>query len=464
MTLPVGQPPSSRGPARVIQGSFAGGKPRLPQVPAAPPSAPRPPMPVQMQARPAMPQHQGLPRAGSISPRLVMNSHGVTSRTQPPTPPRAPILQPSAGNAFPVPANFTLRPAGTGQRLPEAVQRKMESFFGADFSAVRVHVGSEAPTIGALAFTIGSDLYFAPGQYNPNSPEGQRLLGHELTHVVQQRAGRVRNPFGAGTAVVQDAALEAEAERSGMTAAMACCPVQAKSAVTSPTGLPPTPSSSAVGSARSAQRVKAILGRVLPNVPQLMMKSGVAARRTADRRIAGGPTARKSPEFNAAILQAKKSKEQREREKTAKQRVNLRSQQLAERENRGRAIVHGIMRAVAFDGQRTVEEQSLGASPPVAYVDDVRARYSPPWANLQEVVRDARGSIARRFETCAEAQLWIALRDRNLNPHSFDLTSYTEHAVITSPCPNCHLWVDGAFRSVVRNTPAYRQQGKQGRR
>ena len=114
--------------------------------------------------------------------------------------------------------------ASVGQALPETVQRKMESFFGADFSDVRVHVGPQAQTIGALAFTLGSDLYFAPGQYDPHSTRGQRLLGHELTHVVQQRAGRVRNPHGSGIAVVQDHALETEADRMGMQAAVQAMP------------------------------------------------------------------------------------------------------------------------------------------------------------------------------------------------------------------------------------------------
>ena len=102
----------------------------------------------------------------------------------------------------------------------------MESFFNTSFADVRVHVGHEAPSIGALAFTHGTDLYFAPGQYNPQSTQGQQLLGHELTHVVQQRAGRVRNPLGAGVAVVQDPALEAEAERMGLRAATLSQPLR----------------------------------------------------------------------------------------------------------------------------------------------------------------------------------------------------------------------------------------------
>ena len=112
-----------------------------------------------------------------------------------------------------------LRPKSGGWPLPRDVQAKMEAALGANFSDVRIHVGPEAAAIGAIAFTWGSDLHFAPGQYNPHTPHGQFLLGHELTHVVQQRAGRVANPFGSGVAVVQDFALEAEADRLGRLAA-----------------------------------------------------------------------------------------------------------------------------------------------------------------------------------------------------------------------------------------------------
>jgi ribosomal protein S18 acetylase RimI-like enzyme len=113
-----------------------------------------------------------------------------------------------------------LRPKSGGWPLPRDVQAKMEAALGANFSDVRVHVGPEASSIGALAFTWGSDLHFAPGQYSPHTPHGQFLLGHELAHVVQQRAGRVANPFGSGVAVVQDQALEAEADQLGRMASM----------------------------------------------------------------------------------------------------------------------------------------------------------------------------------------------------------------------------------------------------
>jgi hypothetical protein len=125
----------------------------------------------------------------------------------------------SNANAFALPEAMTKFTEIGGQPLPPNVRQKMESFFGANFADVRVHVGPQAASIGALAFTQGSHIHFAPGQYNPASPQGQQVLGHELAHVVQQRSGRVRNPFGSGVAVVQDRHLESEADQMGMRAA-----------------------------------------------------------------------------------------------------------------------------------------------------------------------------------------------------------------------------------------------------
>lgn len=123
-----------------------------------------------------------------------------------------------ASGALALPMDFAV-PVTNGRPLPQALQCQMERFFNADFSQVRVHVGPEAASIGALAFTIGDAIHFAPGQYQPETARGRQLLGHELTHVVQQRSGRVRNPFGGGLAIVQNPVLEAEADRMGAMAA-----------------------------------------------------------------------------------------------------------------------------------------------------------------------------------------------------------------------------------------------------
>lgn len=121
-------------------------------------------------------------------------------------------------HAFQPPKGF-LEGGGRGEPLPTSVKLQMERYFDTDFSDVRVHVGGEAASIGALAFTLGTDIYFAPEQYQPHTQYGRELLGHELTHVLQQREGRVGNPFGEGVAVVQDHDLEAEADEHGRAAA-----------------------------------------------------------------------------------------------------------------------------------------------------------------------------------------------------------------------------------------------------
>jgi hypothetical protein len=68
----------------------------------------------------------------------------------------------------------------------------MESRFGHDFSRVRVHSDTRADesarTVQARAYTVGTDIVFRAGEYSPDSTDGQQLLAHELTHVIQQGA------------------------------------------------------------------------------------------------------------------------------------------------------------------------------------------------------------------------------------------------------------------------------------
>jgi|GEM_PF-5026140 len=101
---------------------------------------------------------------------------------------------------------------GPGIPLPDAVRGSLERFFGADFSDVRVHLGTEALKHGALAFATGSDLHFVPGFYAPETPWGRHLLAHELTHVLQQRALETHL---LEEGALDDLELEAQAERMG---------------------------------------------------------------------------------------------------------------------------------------------------------------------------------------------------------------------------------------------------------
>jgi hypothetical protein len=80
----------------------------------------------------------------------------------------------------------------SGQQLDAATRTFMEPRFGHDFSKVRVYTDAKAAesarVVGARAYTVGSNVVFGAGEYGPQTQEGQRLLGHELTHVVQQGA------------------------------------------------------------------------------------------------------------------------------------------------------------------------------------------------------------------------------------------------------------------------------------
>jgi len=80
----------------------------------------------------------------------------------------------------------------SGQPMQETSRKFFEPRFGHDFSNVRLHTDSvaakSAQSINALAYTTGNNIVFNNGQYTPETPSGQRLLAHELTHVVQQGA------------------------------------------------------------------------------------------------------------------------------------------------------------------------------------------------------------------------------------------------------------------------------------
>jgi hypothetical protein len=105
-----------------------------------------------------------------------------------------PVIQPKLESS----AGFQVEPnveqrithAGGGQPLPETVRQSLEPRFGADFSGVRVHADATADQLNhslqAQAFTTGQNIFFRRGAYAPGSQSGQRLLTHELTHVVQQ--------------------------------------------------------------------------------------------------------------------------------------------------------------------------------------------------------------------------------------------------------------------------------------
>jgi len=79
---------------------------------------------------------------------------------------------------------------GNGHAMDMNTRSIMENSFSADFSAIAIHTGNESAqmnrALNAKAFTVGSDIYFNQGEYQPWTAGGKHLLAHELTHTIQQ--------------------------------------------------------------------------------------------------------------------------------------------------------------------------------------------------------------------------------------------------------------------------------------
>ncbi|MEP6861160.1 MAG: DUF4157 domain-containing protein [Deltaproteobacteria bacterium] len=107
--------------------------------------------------------------------------------------------------------------SSSGMSLPTPIMRKFESSLGTDLSSVRVHTGAEsqsaASAVGAKAYTMGQDIHFGAGHYDPSSRAGQHLLAHEVAHTVQQRGGTSTRQNKLEVSGPQDAA-EHEADRA----------------------------------------------------------------------------------------------------------------------------------------------------------------------------------------------------------------------------------------------------------
>lgn len=105
----------------------------------------------------------------------------------------ASVVQLLAGEEEQSPVHDVVGSGGTP--LDAGTRSSMESAFGASFADVRVHAddraSKSAESVGANAYTVGSDVVFRSGQFNPSTPTGQRTLAHELAHVVQQSQGPV---------------------------------------------------------------------------------------------------------------------------------------------------------------------------------------------------------------------------------------------------------------------------------
>jgi len=151
-------------------------------------------LPLQTRLRVAAPGDAAEQEAEAIGERIA----GLTEPAAPLPRPAAPLIQGRGAAATETPADVAaeLRQGASGAPLPGSVRGAMEARFGADFSAVRVHTNARAATLsarlGARAFTLGRDVYFARDEFRPHTPQGRALIAHELTHTIQQSAAPQR--------------------------------------------------------------------------------------------------------------------------------------------------------------------------------------------------------------------------------------------------------------------------------
>jgi hypothetical protein len=137
---------------------------------------------------------------GSVADPLEQEADRVADRvmastapgTVGPTPASVQRAGGASGTTQAAPESVERTLAGGGRPLDPAVRHEMGHRFGHDFFDVRVHDDAQAQAsardVSAQAYTSGSHIVFATGKYSPGTREGQRLLAHELTHVVQQGA------------------------------------------------------------------------------------------------------------------------------------------------------------------------------------------------------------------------------------------------------------------------------------
>ncbi len=134
--------------------------------------------------------------ADRVADAVASGGHASNWR---PTAARAGVVQRDAAPASGGGAGLGAALGSPGRPLDGVTQQMMESRIGFDFSGVRVHTdpraAASARSLGARAYTVGSDIVFGAGRFAPQTTEGRRLLAHELTHVVQQsQAGAPAHP------------------------------------------------------------------------------------------------------------------------------------------------------------------------------------------------------------------------------------------------------------------------------
>lgn len=102
---------------------------------------------------------------------------------------------------------------GAALSMPDELLTKLEGSFGYDLSGVDIVTDNAVTDYGETAYAQGSTVHFAPGAFRPETESGQRVIAHEMAHVVQQATGAAR-----GSGILSDAGLEARATAMGNAA------------------------------------------------------------------------------------------------------------------------------------------------------------------------------------------------------------------------------------------------------
>lgn len=178
-------------------------------------------------ADPAMLQAAAVGRADALNPGAILNLQRLAGNSSVSSMLGDEVEEPS-------PVRDVVASSG-GSPIESSTRGFMESRLGHDFGDVRIHTGTQADnsarSINAQAYTVGSDVVFRSGAYEPDTPAGQRVLAHELTHVVQQKSGPVAGEPAAGGIRLSDPADPFEqAATQSAEAVMAPSPVAAAEA------------------------------------------------------------------------------------------------------------------------------------------------------------------------------------------------------------------------------------------
>lgn len=161
----------------------------------------RPDQPVRRPPRPATAGERPLP----VLPSPALDTAAVLRLQR--TAGNQSVAQLLGSDEEPSPVHAVVN-SGGGSPLPAETRSGMEQAFGRSFGDVRVHTDEaasrSAESVGANAYTVGSDVVFRSGHYDPGSAAGQKTLAHELTHVVQQSQGPVSGSEAPGGIRVSD--------------------------------------------------------------------------------------------------------------------------------------------------------------------------------------------------------------------------------------------------------------------